>query len=403
MIEARELLGPASGARDANRKRMLVEIMVKADRQSRIAYRSGLSQASVSTAVQELVAEQVLEIDRTQDKVRGRTTPVRLAPTRGVAIGVDISHDHVVVVARRVDQRHDKFSVQQRGDGANRGLSRLLPMIKSMIGEAVEETGQTLDDVVAAGLSVPRMIDPRTGRFTTPVLLPWHDYDRPAEDLTEHLGVRVAIDNDANLGAMAEQIYGMDEPAETVVYVKATNGVGVGIMIGDKLYRGHRGMAGEIGHLTIDRNGDVCECGGRGCLDTIVGSESLVAEVRRSHRGSTTDNPVTLQSLIEKAHARDAVCTRVLQDAGRTLGIALAQLCNLLNPRLIVLGGELATGKDLLLGPCMQELRRYALGGAVNDREGFTLRLSQLSPYSEAQGALILGLRARKVEEFVAD
>jgi predicted NBD/HSP70 family sugar kinase len=395
VLEARDLLGPAASVKDANRKRMLIEIMIKADRQSRIARRSGVSQASVSTAVQDLAEAGIVETDRTH----GRSARVKLTSVRGVAIGVDISHDHVTVVARRVDQQYDRISVQQRGDGANWGLQRLLPTVKAMIAEAVEDTGQTLDDVVSAGVSVPRMIDPRTGRFTTPVLLPWQERDEPAEELAKHLGIHVAIDNDANLGAMAEQIYGMDEPAETVVYVKATTGVGVGIMIGDTLYRGHRGMAGEIGHLTMDRYGDVCECGGRGCLDTIVGAESLIAEVRTSHRGSTADVPLTLPSLIEKAHARDAVCMRVLQDAGRTLGIALAQLCNLLNPRLIVLGGELALGRDLVLGPCHEELRRYSLTGAVNPVEGFTIRLSQLSPYCEAQGALILGLRARQVEE----
>lgn len=402
MLEARDLLGPVSGAREANRKKMLVEIMIKSDRQSRIARRSGLSQASISTAVQELTESGVLENDRGADRTRGRSAAVRLVPLRGVAVGVDISHDHVTVVARRVDQQFDRIYVQQRGDGANWGLPRLLPAIKSMIAEAVEETGQSLDDVVSAGVSVPRMIDPRSGRFTTPVLLPWHEQDEPAEELSRYLGIRAAIDNDANLGAVAEQIYGMDEPAETVVYVKATTGVGVGIVIGDHLYRGHRGMAGEIGHLTIDPRGDVCECGGRGCLDTIVGAESLIAEVRTSHRGSTADVPVNLASLIEKAHARDAVCTRVLQDAGRVLGMALAQLCNLLNPRLIVLGGELAQGKELILAPCRQELLRYSLAGAVNPAGGFMLRLSQLNPYAEAQGALILGLRARLGDEDLA-
>ena len=395
MLEARDLLGPASGTRETNRKRMIIEIMIKADRQSRIARRSGLSQASVSTAVQELTEQGVVETDRT----RGRSGQVRLAPVRGVAIGVEISHDHVVVVARRVDQPYDRFAKHHRGDGANWGMQRLLPAITGLIAEAVAETGQTMDDVVSAGVSVPRMIDPRTGRFTRPVLLPWHERDEPAEELSRVLGLHVAIDNDANLGAMAEQIYGMDEPAETVVYVKATTGVGVGIMIGDMLYRGHRGMAGEIGHLTIDRDGDVCECGGRGCLDTIVGADSLIAQVRTSHRGSTADVPLTLPSLIEKAHTADAVCTRVLRDAGRTLGLALAQLCNLINPRLIVLGGELAGGKELVLDPCEQELRRYALAGAVNRSDGFTVRLSQLSPHAEALGALILGLRARSNED----
>src|SRR6266566_9777033 len=143
---------------------MLIEIMIKADRQSRIARRSGVSQASVSTAVQDLAEAGVVETDRTH----GRSARVKLTSVRGVAVGVDISHDHVTVVARRVDQQYDRISVQQRGDGANWGLPRLLPTIKTMIAEAVEDTGQTLDDVVSAGVSVPRMIDPRTGKFTTP-------------------------------------------------------------------------------------------------------------------------------------------------------------------------------------------------------------------------------------------
>ncbi|OLF12793.1 transcriptional regulator, ROK family protein [Actinophytocola xinjiangensis] len=393
MLEARDLLGPMSGTRVTNRQRMIIEIMIKADRQSRIARRSGVSQALVSTAVQELTEQGVV------DGTRNRSGQVRLAPARGVAIGVEISHNQVVVVARRVDQPYDRFVPRHHDGGANWGMERLLRTITDMITEAVEETGQTMADVVSAGVSVPRMIDPRTGRFTRPVLLPWHDHDDPAAELSGILGVPVAIDNDANLGAMAEQIYGMDEPAETVVYVKATTGVGAGIMIGDMVYRGHRGMAGEIGHLTIDRDGDVCECGGRGCLDTIVGADALMTQVRTSHRGTAADVPQNLLSLIEKAHAGDAVCTRVLRDAGRTLGIALAQLCNLVNPRLIVLGGELANGKDHVLTPCEQELHRYALSGTVDRSAGFTVRLSQLTPHAEALGALILGLRSRSNED----
>jgi predicted NBD/HSP70 family sugar kinase len=134
----------------------------------------------------------------------------------------------------------------------------------------------------------------------------------------------------------------------------------------------------------------------------MIGSKTLVAEARTAHRGSPAESPLNLRSLIEKAHAQDAVCLRVLQDAGRTLGFALAQLCNLLNPGLIVLGGELALGKNLVLEPCEQELKRYSLSGAVNPEGGFALRTSEL-PYAEAQGALILGLRACQLEGTPSD
>jgi predicted NBD/HSP70 family sugar kinase len=396
MLEAREILVPNAGVRDQNRRNMIIEIMVKADRQVSIANRLGLSQASVSSVVKELAKAQIVDDNRDPDRRKGQT--VRLRTMRGLALGVDLGFQRTAVIGRRVDRPFSEISVRRRNEGANRGLANILGSIREMIAEVVEETGQEHADIVSAGMAVPRMIDPRTGRFTAPVLPPWSETDEPAKELERMLNVRVAIDNDANLGAMAEQIYGSDEPIETVVYVKASTGIGAGIMIGNMLLRGDRGMAGEIGHLTIDRDGEVCLCGGRGCLDTIVGAEALLTQVRQARRRTLHDQPSALRSLIDQAHAGDAACRRILNDAGRTLGLGLAQLCNLINPRLIVLGGELAAGKELVTEPCAQELRRFALSGAVSSGNGFELRLSNLEDLAEAQGALILGLRARQLD-----
>lgn len=393
MLEARELLGSASGTKEQNRRKLIIEIMIKADQQSRIARRMGLSGASVSTAVADLASDGIVEVERGR-----RGSEVRLKQTRGVALGVDLGFQRTAVIARRVDRPFSPATPELLDQGINRGFGQLLPQIQDMIVAAVRRTGQELEDVVAAGLAVPRMIDPKIGRFTAPVLPPWHDTDDPARDLGDLLGgLHVAVDNDANLGAMAEQTYGLDEPLETVVYVKASTGVGAGIMIGDKLLRGERGMAGEIGHLTIDRDGVVCLCGGRGCLDTIVGAEALTSQVRRAGRWAYQP-PESLRPLIDLAQKGDAACRRILNDAGRALGFALAQLCNLVNPRLVVIGGELAGAEELVLGPCREELGRYALSGAVSDPSRFELRASGLNKLAEAQGALILGLRARQLD-----
>jgi predicted NBD/HSP70 family sugar kinase len=396
MRDARELLDNPSPGRESNLKKLIIEIMVKPDRQSRLARRTGLSGASVSTSVQELAEAGVVETDKGgEGPGKFRTGKVRLRPLRGVAVGVDLGFNHVSVVARPVGESFDRVVRHRETPGVNLGLRRLLPGVVNLIGEAVEETGQTLADVVSAGLAVPRMVDPRTGTFTVPVLPPWEADDQPGRSLGEALGVPVAMDNDANLGALAEQTYGSDEAVEHVVYVKASTGVGVGIMIGSTLLRGQRGMAGEIGHLTIDPDGEMCLCGGRGCLDTVIGAESLVAKAKQSQRGSGGDAPSTLNALVYNAHAGDAVCVRILNDAGRVLGFALAQLCNIVNPRHIVVGGELAEAKDLVMSTCRQELARYALVGTVHDGSEFELRTSALSPFAEAQGALILGLKSR--------
>ncbi|MGW3962505.1 ROK family protein [Amycolatopsis sp. NPDC005003] len=387
MPDAHTLLGSAKGTKGHNRRKLIIEIMIKADQQSRIARRMGISEASVSTAVRDLAREGVVEIDR---------RVVRLAKTRGVALGIDLGFRRTAVIARQVDHGFEAVEREVLNEGANNGFSQVLPVLKRVIREVVRRTGHDLGDVVSAGLAVPRMIDPHNGRFATPVLPPWLETDEPAATLQEYFGgVRVAVDNDANLGAMAEQTYGLEEPLETVVYVKASTGVGAGIMIGDKVLRGERGMAGEIGHLTVDRDGAVCLCGGRGCLDTVVGAEALTGQIRRAGRRDY-EPPDSVRLLIKLAQNGDAACRRVLADAGRTLGFALAQLCNIVNPRLIVLGGDLSGAQELLVDPCLHELQRYALAGSVTDGARFEMRTSQLNTLAEAQGALILGLRSQQ-------
>jgi predicted NBD/HSP70 family sugar kinase len=384
MADAREMVERAASMRESFKK-VMIEVMVKPGNGAQLSRRAGYSQASVSEAIKELV--RLGAVDRRGDRIR-------LAPMRGVAVGVDIGFNHTSVVARPLDQPLAEVKSLRGRPGINVGLRELRSTVLAMVEEVVAETGQTMGDVASAGLAVPRMVDPRTGRFTEPVLPPWDPGDDPAQLLSDELGVRVAMDNDANLGALAEQVYGSDEPVEHIVYVKASTGIGAGIVLGPTAVRGRRGMAGEIGHLTVEADGQMCLCGGRGCLDTVAGADALIAKVQQSHRGTNRETPASLTQLIENAEAGDAVCRRVLNDAGRVLGLALAQLCNLLNPHRIVIGGELSAARELVLRPCEHELKRHALYGATSEPGDFELGVSALSPHTEAHGALVLGLRS---------
>ncbi|MEV4998210.1 ROK family protein [Streptomyces niveus] len=391
MIDLREQLGPAGGVKQINRKRVLLAVMIKADTQAGLSRRTSLSGGTVSAIVRDMAADGTLLIEKSDNGGRGAL--VRLCPTSSVAVGVHIGFNHTRVVARRLDQGFaDRHPGEYSNIGANSGLDRLLPEIRQQVDAAVRRAGGGQQpDIISLGVAVPRMIDPRTGRFTSPVLPPWNRRDDLAKQLRRTLGLTtVVLDNDANLGALAEQTFATDDGMETVVYVKVSTGVGAGLIIGNSLVRGHRGMAGEIGHSVMEPRGALCRCGGRGCLETVIGADSIVRQVREALSGSSLDVPDSLRSVIDRAHAEDAVCVRVLEDAGRRLGEALAVVCNMLNPNLIVLGGRLEAASDLVLGPCKESLVRYSLRGTADA----VLRKSSLGQLTEAHGALVLGLRS---------
>jgi predicted NBD/HSP70 family sugar kinase len=168
----------------------------------------------------------------------------------------------------------------------------------------------------------------------------------------------VLVENDANLGALAEAASGAGRAAVDLVYLMVSSSVGAGLVLNGRLYRGSLGLAGEIGHVAAVPGGAVCRCGNRGCLETVIAPPVLL-ELLRSRHG-----PLTVGEMIELACGGDRGCRRVLADAGRALGEVVAMLLNVLNPELVVVGGELAAAGDLLLDGVRESLRRAALPAA---------------------------------------
>lgn len=177
-----------------------------------------------------------------------------------------------------------------------------------------------------------------------------------------------------------------------MAYIKVATGVGAGLLLGGRLHRGTAGTAGEIGHSTIDENGSVCRCGNRGCLETFVAAPVLLDLLRRSH------GQLTLRQMLALAADGDAGCERVIADAARYIGVAVANVCNLLSPELVVVGGELAAAGELLLQPLRDTVRRYAIPAAA---KALTIVQGSLSDRAEVLGALALALR--ESDAFVTD
>ena len=394
MISACELL-QATSAKDQNRARVIRAVMVDPAPQNQLAQVTGLSEATVSSIVRSLIAEGVLRTEPGVD----RTKRVSLASdVRGAAVGVDVGYTHVTVAVRAVADAQ-LYSVTEPA-GIESSRTNWVDTAVGMVRGLLTDAGLAYDDIVSVGMAVPGATDPHSGSISQHVVAPLRNpADSPGDDpvsaLSKALSLRVVADNDANLGAFAEFLHGESRDSKFLVYVKASHGVGAGIIVDGGIIRGVTGFAGELGHVTVDRNGPVCRCGNRGCLEAFIGERRLVDEVRTAYSGHTMWMPSTLDMLIERARQGDPVDRRVLQDAGRHLGYALAQMNNLLNPDKIVIGGRLSQARDpeLLMDPLRNEFQQFALRH-VRD---VPIVATQLADEAQIRGAIALGLRSHRL------
>jgi predicted NBD/HSP70 family sugar kinase len=406
-VPLRNLLS-ASGTLESNHRALLRVIMAKPGTQAYIAKRSGKVPATISAAVRDLEKDGYV-----RTRKDGASTFVSLPPTVGAAVGIELGFHHTAVVARRVEQRIDEAATRHVGEGAANGVNRWLPDVADAIWDAIAELGE--EEITAIGLGIPRVVDPRSGKLLPPILPPWTYGDDPAYLIAEKLRERgprlaapaVKVDNDANLAALAESIYSYDE-VDSLIAIKASTGIGAGIIVSGTIIRGARGAAGEIGHMVVDPNGHFCSCGGRGCLETVIGADALVDQAKMFIARRPQPSPDGLEALIAMARNGNVTCQRVLGEAAATLGMAIGNLCNVLNPEVVVLGGAFGRpdATAFTLKPCREAISRSGLQAAVQgldvgtadrqtagaDKKMLRVEASTLL-HAAAHGALVVALQ----------
>jgi predicted NBD/HSP70 family sugar kinase len=352
-----------------------------------IAREAGLSRATVSSLVAELVEGGMLVERKGDDEPpRGATRAGRppvliaLGASAGAVLGVDFGHRHlrVAVADLGADVRAERRVELDVDHDAAEGLDTAA----ALVGEVLEESGIPRAAILGCGMGLPGPIDRATGTVGSTVILPGWLGLRAAEELAARLELPVAVDNDANLGALAEMTYGVARGALDLIYVKVASGIGAGLVLGGRVHHGTRGIAGELGHIPIEPGGRVCRCGNRGCLETLAAGPAVLALLRES-----LGQDLTLADVLKRGAAGDVGTRRVLGDAGRAIGRALADACNLLNPELVVFGGELACAGQSLLDGVREALERYALPAAVASARVTT---GVLGERAEVLGALAL-------------
>ncbi|MFJ2661508.1 ROK family transcriptional regulator [Arthrobacter koreensis] len=349
--------------------------------QAELSRATGLSSATVSNIVRHMSESGLVKTEPTTSSGR-RALSVRLNDTGAVAAGIDIGRRHVRVVLATLGYRiigEDSISLPA-GHSADEGMDAAAELFDSVLTAA--DVGR--DRVLGAGVGIPGPIDRRSGTVVRGAILPEWVGINMREDLALRLRVPVHIDNDANLGALAQVTWGPHGGCENLIFVKVATGIGAGLVINGSLFYGHVGITGEIGHATISDQGLICRCGNRGCLETVASTATMIDLLSRA-----AAEPVTTTDIIRQAAAGDPATLRVVDDAGMAVGRAVAGIANALNPEVIVVGGSLTELGDAFLNPIERGLLRHAVPLIG---ETTTVTMSSLGDRAEALGAAALVL-----------
>jgi predicted NBD/HSP70 family sugar kinase len=368
-----------------------------------LAVETGLNKSTVSSLVADLIEAGLLRdspMEERPAKIGRPPHDVELAPDAPFVLGLEINVDYLAVWASDL-----AGAVQHRAfvasDNRSASPEEVLGALARVAEDALDEPFAEGRQPMLATVAVPGLVDPN-GQLAVAPNLGWADV-QVAELLNEALEnppYAVRVENEANLGAVAELVEGAGRGLSDFVYVSGEIGIGAGVVLRGELFRGASGFAGEFGHVTIDPFGPPCGCGGRGCLERLAGQEALLRlagwDARMRSEGPRPEWPGRM--LADSAAGGHSRTLEALNQVGHTLGIAIASLANLLDPQAVLLGGYLAPLSEWLTVPIEGELETRALAGR---RMRCRVLPARLGGEAAVRGAVAMSRRAA-LEDAVA-
>jgi predicted NBD/HSP70 family sugar kinase len=300
-----------------------------------------------------------------------------LNPRLGAVAGVEFCFDQLRVLL--CDLAHNVIGTAECELPLGHSSDAALAAAGRLVAEALAVAGLSRDALIAAGVSVPGPVSRHPDAVTPSAILPgWHGVT--GVEIAAALGVAVSIDNDSNLAALGEHVWGAGRGCDDSVTLKFHYGIGCGLFVNGTLVRGCGG-AGEIGHIAVDERGPLCRCGKRGCLETYAAISAIMEALRPQH------GKLTLAQLMRLLAARDPGAVRVVGDAAELVGMHLAAVCNLLAPRRVIVIGPMAQAGELVLEPIRTAIRRHIAPSTVPE-----IVLGALGNRNTPLGAIALAL-----------
>ena len=334
-----------------------------------LAQITGLNKTTVSSLVRELIENQfVREVGLESGAVGRRAMLLRLNPAAGCIVSGEIGVDFISAIAADFAAKV-VWRDQTKIDPAM-GQDAIAEQSAALLQQAVDQGLSSCRVLLGVAVGVPGLVDQATGMLLFAPNLGWKDV--PVRTiLQQKFDAPVFVDNEANLAALGEHYFGAAQGYQEVLYISAGVGLGGGVVHDGQVCRGVTGMAGELGHMTMDPDGELCNCGNRGCWETLVSQQALFRRVRRAigagHASQLTQavngdlDRLTVPLVADAARAGDAVALEALDAVGHSLGIGIASLVNALNPELVVFGGILGLAWQFLRPVVTEEMQRRAL------------------------------------------
>ena len=354
---------------------------------ARIASETGLTRGTVSSLAMELIDLELLRETGASASPRGvgrPGMPLELADVV-VGVGLEVNVDYLAVSVEDLTGavRYEKRSYRDnRGSSPGPVLDRLAGAARAALAIAARDGLQP----VGVSVAVPGLVEESSGTVVFAPNLGWQEI-AVAAGLEARLGLPVHVENESNLAALAEHWTGAAVGIDDFVCVFGEVGVGGGIVLGGRLFRGSHGFGGEFGHVCVEPDGQPCACGSRGCVETLAGQESIaraagVSPVAGRSRGLT-------EELVRRAEGGSPEVVTALGGAGRALGIALASTFNLFDPQAVVLGGCFAPLAPWLVDDVRQTLEERSLAARAGS---FALLPSAFGDGAAVRGAAAIAL-----------
>lgn len=341
-----------------------------------LAHKTSLSTTTITNLVAELLEMGIVTEEGAQDRDGHRRvgrprTALRLVPNARFAVGVHIGVGIYRVAvgnlcAEMINNNIEVFSLDAPP-------KKVLESITAVINKTIAQSDIEPHRIIGVGVGASGLVDYQAGINVLAPNLGWRSVPIKGQ-LENALNLSVTVDNNVRAMAVGEAFFGLGREADSLAFVYGRTGVGAGFVSGGQVFRGSSTGAGEIGHMImLPKGGDVCRCGKRGCLETLIAEPVIVNQaealarkkpggILAAHLRQDEDRK-TIERIFTAARQGDTATREMIEERARYLGIALANLVNIFNPELILLGGMFAQGQDLILPTAAETMRKMAFAG----------------------------------------